>query len=62
MLNISYRRVGGLRFLKIGRLMLTFCVTEAYRPLKAARRVPTIVYHSPLFGPRPSQVEGAAAD
>lgn len=33
MLNISFRRVGGLRFLKIGRLCLSFCVTREYRAL-----------------------------
>jgi hypothetical protein len=33
-INISYRKVGGLRFLKIGRLTLMFCVSKEYRPLK----------------------------
>lgn len=32
-LRISTRRVGGLRFLKIGRLCLSWCVTVQYRPL-----------------------------
>jgi hypothetical protein len=32
-LNISTRRVGGLRFLKVGRLCLSFCITAEYRPL-----------------------------
>jgi len=32
-LNISTRRVGGIRFLKIGRLTLSCCVSRAYRPL-----------------------------
>jgi hypothetical protein len=32
-LNISTRRVGGLRFLKVGRLCVSFCVTREYRPL-----------------------------
>jgi hypothetical protein len=36
MLNISYRKVGGLRFLKVGRLTLMFCVSRAYRPLSPA--------------------------
>lgn len=31
--NISTRKVGGLRFLKIGRLCLCFCVTRHYRPI-----------------------------
>lgn len=33
--NISFRRVGGIRFLKIGRLTFSFCVSRAYRPLNA---------------------------
>lgn len=36
--NVSYRKVGGIRFLKIGRLTLSWCVSTAYRPLKAAAR------------------------
>ncbi len=32
-LNVSTRRQGGLRFLKIGRVMLILCVTRHYRPL-----------------------------
>lgn len=34
MLNISYRRVGGLRFLKLGRLTIQWCVSSSYRPIK----------------------------
>lgn len=34
MLNISYRRVGGLRFLKVGRLTVQWCVSSSYRPIK----------------------------
>jgi len=30
MFNISTRRVGGLRFVKIGRFCLSFCVTREY--------------------------------
>jgi hypothetical protein len=33
MLNISWRRVGGLRFLKLGRLTLMVCLSREYRPL-----------------------------
>ncbi len=29
---ISTRRVGGLRFVKIGRLCLSWCVTREFRP------------------------------
>jgi hypothetical protein len=32
-LNISTRRVGGLRFIKIGRFTLMFCASREYRPL-----------------------------
>jgi hypothetical protein len=35
-LNLSYRRVGGLRFLKIGRLTLSWSIATAYKPLKGA--------------------------
>jgi hypothetical protein len=31
--NISWRRVGGLRFLKIGRLTFMLSVSREYRPL-----------------------------
>lgn len=32
-LRVSYRKVGGLRFLKIGRLSLSVCVARSYRPI-----------------------------
>lgn len=35
-LNISTRKVGGLRFLKLGRLTFMFCISNperGYRPL-----------------------------
>jgi len=35
MLNISYRKVGGLRFLKLGRLTFMWCVSRQYKPLHA---------------------------
>jgi hypothetical protein len=34
MLNISYRRVGGLRFLKVGRLTLSWSIAAEYKPFK----------------------------
>lgn len=37
MLNISTRRVGGIRFLKVGRLCFSFCVTREYRNLNARK-------------------------
>jgi hypothetical protein len=36
MVRISSARVGGLRFLKVGRLCFSFCVTRDRRPLKGA--------------------------
>jgi hypothetical protein len=32
-LNISCRRVGGLLFIKVGRLCVSICLTSTYRPL-----------------------------
>jgi hypothetical protein len=31
--NVSFRKVGGLHFLKIGRFCVSFCVTAEYRSL-----------------------------
>lgn len=33
MFNFSTRRVGGLRFIKLGRFTLMFCVAREYRSL-----------------------------
>ena len=30
-LNVSTTRVGGLRFIKVGRFCFSFCVTKDYR-------------------------------
>lgn len=32
--HFSTRRVGGLRFFKLGRLTLMFCVSRRYRPFE----------------------------
>lgn len=32
--NVQFRRVGGLRFLKLGRLTVSWSVSREYRPLK----------------------------
>jgi len=32
-LNISTRKIGGLRFIKVGRLCVSFCITSSYRSL-----------------------------
>lgn len=36
-LNFSTKRVGGLRFLRIGRFCFSFCITRAYRDMNAVR-------------------------
>lgn len=35
-LNICYRKVGGLTFVKVGRLTVSFSVGQTYKPLKAS--------------------------
>jgi hypothetical protein len=32
-INASTRKVGGLRFVKLGRFTLMFCISREYRPL-----------------------------
>lgn len=32
--NISTRRIGGLRFVKVGRFCFSFCVTAEYKALR----------------------------
>ena len=41
MLNVSYRKVGGLHFLKLGRLTFMFCLSKQYRPLPSSPAVST---------------------
>jgi len=36
MFNISYRKVGGIRFLKLGRITVSFCISKVYKPLKCS--------------------------
>ena len=36
MLNLSYRKVGGLHFLKLGRLTFMFCLSKQYKSLRNA--------------------------
>lgn len=36
MFNFSTRKVGGLRFIKIGRLTISFSVARTYKPMKPA--------------------------
>jgi hypothetical protein len=33
MFNVSTKKVGGIRFLKLGKLCLSFCVTEKFKPI-----------------------------
>lgn len=35
-LNITTRKNGGLRFVKVGRFFFAFCVCKEYRPLMPA--------------------------
>jgi hypothetical protein len=37
MFNISTRKVGGLRFIKIGRLTFMWCVSRQYKSLSQCR-------------------------
>lgn len=32
-LNVSTRKVGGLRFIKLGRITLMFCLSKEYKAL-----------------------------
>jgi len=36
-INFSTLRVGGIRFIKLGRLCFSFCVTAGYRPCARGR-------------------------
>jgi hypothetical protein len=44
MLNVRYRRVGGIRFLRLGRLQFSFCLCQSFN--KAEKRA-----HSPRLAP-----------
>jgi len=33
MFNVSTKKVGGIRFIKLGKLCLSFCVTEKFKPI-----------------------------
>lgn len=33
MFNVCTRRVGGLRFIKLGRFCISFCITRDYKQL-----------------------------
>lgn len=34
--NVDWKKVGGIWFVKIGRLTFSFCVSRAYRPVGAS--------------------------
>ena len=36
--NLSYRKVGGLHFIKVGRITLMFCLSRRYKSLHAVSR------------------------
>jgi hypothetical protein len=40
-LNLSARKVGGLTFIKLGRLTLSFSVSRRFKPLKGAKAQPS---------------------
>jgi hypothetical protein len=37
MLNIATRKVGGIRFVKLGRLTFSFCISREFKPFAEAR-------------------------
>jgi hypothetical protein len=37
LINIDYRKVGGMRFLKIGRLNLSWSISDQFKPIGADR-------------------------
>ena len=36
--NVSTQKVGGIRFIKIGKLCLSFCVTQQYKPMQGVNK------------------------
>lgn len=46
MLNIATRRVGGIRFVKIGRLTFSFCLSREFKPFtyQAPKRARVVTY------------------
>lgn len=38
MFNFSYRKVGGLRFIKLGRLTFSWSIAAAYRPVRTEQQ------------------------
>ena len=42
MFPFSTRKVGGLRFVKIGRFSISFCVTRRFEPVKPAEARPAV--------------------
>jgi hypothetical protein len=49
MLNVSFRRVGGLHFLRVGRLQISWCVCRDYRDINAPNP------HNVLPEPQPAR-------
>lgn len=37
LIHFSTRKVGGIRFVKIGRLSFSFCLAKSAKPIKSAR-------------------------
>ena len=38
MFNFSTRKVGGIRFIRLGRFTITLCMSKAYKPIKGTRQ------------------------
>jgi hypothetical protein len=57
--NFSTRRVGGIRFWKLGRFCFSFCVTREYRTLAKINPQPhlTLVNSTPMYTGRPRAAE-----
>ena len=34
MFNVSTRKVGGIRFVKLGKICFSFCLTKEYKAMK----------------------------
>ena len=51
--NFSFKKVGGVRFLKLGRLFFSFGISKAYRPIKGtlphAEEIPLRSFHLQSF-------------
>jgi hypothetical protein len=35
MFNVSMKKVGGIRFIKLGKLCFSYCITKEFKPVGA---------------------------